>query len=118
LWLLPRDLRADLRAVYAVVRMIDQLGDAATGDRTSALHDFRRDLGTVGNTGRPCSPVLAALVAPMRRRELPRALRPAGRRQPAGPARHPLRELADLLDYCALSAAPIGRLVMAVSGAA
>ena len=119
LWLLPRDLRADLRAVYAVVRTIDQLGDAAPGDRTSALHDFRRDLGTVWTTGRPRSPVLAALVAPMRRRELPRGpfdRLVAANLQDQRVTRY--ESFPDLLDYCALSAAPIGRLVLAVFGAA
>jgi squalene synthase HpnC len=117
--LLPRDLRADLRAVYAVVRTIDQLGDAAPGDRTAALHGFRRDLATVWTTGRPHSPVLAALVAPVRRRELPRG--PFDRLVAANLQDQRVTRyecFPDLLDYCALSAAPIGRLVLALFGVA
>jgi squalene synthase HpnC len=117
--LLPRDLRADLRAVYAVVRTIDQLGDAAPGDRTAALHGFRRDLATVWTTGRPQSPVLAALVAAVRRRDLPRGpfdLLVAANLQDQRVTRYEC--FSDLLDYCALSAAPIGRLVLAAFGAA
>jgi squalene synthase HpnC len=116
--LLPRDLRADLRAVYAVVRTIDQLGDESTGDRTAQLHAFRGDLASVWTTGQPASPILAALVAPVRRRGLPRE--PFDRLVEANlqdqrVARYDRFE--DLLAYCALSAAPIGRLVLAVFGA-
>jgi squalene synthase HpnC len=117
--LLPRDVRADLRAVYAVVRTIDQLGDEGTGDRRAALHAFGRDLTTVWTTGRPHSPVLAALVTPVRRRGL--SLEPFERLMAAN-----LRDqrvthyerFPDLLDYCAFSAAPIGGLVLAVFGVA
>jgi squalene synthase HpnC len=117
--LLPRDVRADLRAIYAVVRTIDQLGDEWPGDRTAALLAFRRDLATVWTTGRPHSPVLAALVGPARRRELPRGpfdLLVAANLQDQRVTRYEC--FSDLLDYCALSAAPIGRLVLAAFGAA
>jgi squalene synthase HpnC len=117
--LLPRELRADLRAVYAVVRTIDQLGDAGTGDRRAALEAFRRDLATVWITGRPHSAVLTALVPTVERRGLP--LEPferllAANLQDQRVARY--ERFADLLAYCSLSAAPIGRLVLAVFGAA
>ena len=116
--LLPRDVRADLRAVYAVVRTIDELGDESPGDRTAALHAFSRDLATVWTTGRPRSPVLAALVPPVRRRGLPREpfdQLVAANLQDQRVTRYD--RFADLLDYCALSAAPIGRLVLAVFAA-
>jgi squalene synthase HpnC len=117
--LLPRNLRADLRAVYAAVRTIDQLGDEAPGDRTAGLLDFRRDLATVWTTGRPRSPVLATLVTPVRRRQLPRA--PFDRLVAANLQDQRITRydsFADLLDYCALSAAPIGHLVLAMFGVA
>jgi squalene synthase HpnC len=116
--LLPRDLRADLRTVYAVVRTIDQLGDDARGDRTTALLDFRRDLATVWTSGRPRSPVLTALVGPVHRRDLPRG--PFDRLVAANLQDQRVTRyecFPDLLDYCALSAAPIGQLVLAVFGA-
>ena len=117
--LLPRALRTDLRAIYAVVRTIDQLGDDTPGDRTTALLDFRRDLATVWTSGRPHSPVLTALVAPVRRRDLPRG--PFDRLVAANLQDQRVTRydcFPDLLDYCALSAAPIGHLVLAVFGAA
>ena len=56
----PRPVRAHLRAVYDVVRMIDDLGDEADGDRAAALHAFADDLALVW-TGEPRSPVLRRL---------------------------------------------------------
>ncbi|MGH3769085.1 MAG: squalene/phytoene synthase family protein, partial [Pseudonocardiaceae bacterium] len=54
--LLPRTLRADLIAVYDVVRVIDDLGDAADGDRTALLTEFGRDLATAWDGGQPDHP--------------------------------------------------------------
>ena len=116
--LLPRELRDDLRAVYAVVRTIDQLGDEGPGNRTAALHAFSRDLARVWTTGRPRSPVLAALVPGVRRRGLPRQpfdLLIAANLQDQRVTRY--ERFEDLLAYCALSAAPVGRLVLTVFGA-
>lgn len=55
--ILPAQLRADLRAVYDVVRVIDELGDSAPGDRTTQLVDFAGDLARCGTAARrrhPC----------------------------------------------------------------
>ncbi|MBV9141948.1 MAG: squalene synthase HpnC [Pseudonocardiales bacterium] len=117
LWLLPRGLRADLIAVYNVVRVIDDLGDAARGDRVALLEEFGRDLATVWAGWRPEHPVL-------------RRLRPVVRAH--GLDREPFERLvhANLLDqrvhryatyvqlrgYCALSAEPVGRIVLALLG--
>lgn len=116
--LLPREIRADLRAVYAVVRTIDDLGDEAAGDRAAQLRAFSADLAAVWSTGRPRSPVLAGLVATVDRRGL--SPEPFQRLVQANLADQQVTRyasFADLLDYCALSAAPIGRLVLAVFGA-
>src|SRR5947209_18810901 len=42
--LLPRGVRMDLRAVYDVVRLIDDLGDEAEGDRTAQLQALSAEL--------------------------------------------------------------------------
>jgi squalene synthase HpnC len=113
--LLPRARRQHLRAVYDVVRTIDDLGDEATGDRTALLTAFQADLATVWQGGRPQAVVL---------RRLQIAVAEAGLTQ------QPFDDLVaanlqdqritgyatrvDLLGYCALSANPIGRLVLQV----
>ena len=118
---LPSDLRADLRAVYDVVRTIDDLGDEIPerrpGDRTEALRAFAGDLAAVWSATPPGDPVLARLAPVVRRRGLDRE--PFERLVQANlrdqeVTRYPT--FADLLDYCALSAAPIGALVLQVFG--
>lgn len=115
---LPRGLRADLRAVYDVVRVIDELGDAAAGDRTDQLHRFADDLATIWRGGTPQAPVLRAVVATIRCCALPEAefqsLVAANLHDQHVTC---YRTHDELMQYCMLSAAPIGRLVLAVFGA-
>src|SRR5689334_17103274 len=59
--LLPVAVRTHLRAVYEVVRTIDDLGDEADGDRAEQLRRFADDLALVW-TGEPRAPVLRRLV--------------------------------------------------------
>ncbi|SDF09269.1 squalene synthase HpnC [Pseudonocardia oroxyli] len=113
---LPTRHRTRLQAVYAVVRTIDDLGDEGPGtpaERVAALEAFRADL----HSPRPRSPVLAALArdAP----DLP--TEPFDRLivanvQDQHVASYPTWDA--LLGYCALSADPIGRIVLALFGAA
>jgi squalene synthase HpnC len=118
---LPRALRTDLRAVYDVVRTIDDLGDeggtGATGPdpdaRLAELTAFAEDLARVWSTGAPRAPVLARLVPVVRRHDLPsgpfdRLVRANVVDQQVGR----YETFADLLGYCDLSAAPIGELVL------
>ena len=118
LLLLPRSLRHDLKAVYDVTRVVDDLGDRARGDRTALLEEFRADLTRVWSTGEPSLPVLQRLVPVARRRDLPEA---------------PFQDLVsanlhdqrvttyetfdDVVAYCRLSADPVGRIVLALFGA-
>jgi squalene synthase HpnC len=115
--LLPADLRADLRAVYDVVRTIDQLGDAAPGDRVAALTGFADELARVWTDDPPEQPVLLGLRCAVHRRNLPRE--PFDRLLAANLADQRVTRratFADLLGYCDLSAAPVGRLVLALFG--
>jgi squalene synthase HpnC len=114
---LPRALRADLVAVYDVARVIDDLGDEASGDRTALLQAFRADLAHVWTTGEPEAEVLRGLVPAVRRRALDPE--PFDRLVQANlldqrVTRYPA--FADLLAYCELSAEPVGRIVLAVFG--
>jgi squalene synthase HpnC len=115
--LLPRRLRADLIAVYNVARVIDDLGDAATGDRGALLRDFGRDLATVWDGERPDHPVLRQLVPTVRAHALDRE--PFERLIQANlldQRVHRYATYADLRGYCELSAEPIGRIVLALFG--
>ncbi|SNX65297.1 squalene synthase HpnC [Streptomyces sp. TLI_55] len=130
---LPRAWRADLMAVYGFARLVDDIGDGdlAPGgadarllgvspeeadDRLVMLDAFEADLGRVF-TGEPRHPLLRRLQPTVRRR----ALTPepflgliAANRQDQLVTRYETYD--DLLAYCELSANPVGRLVLAVTG--
>ncbi|MDT4916255.1 MAG: hypothetical protein QOH89_955 [Pseudonocardiales bacterium] len=118
---LPSQARDHLRRAYGFARFVDDLGDAgelATGDRLALLDLVDRDVQELAG-GRPAlAPVrdLAPLVAA---HDLPlqplRDLIEANRRDQTV-----LRydTFDDLLGYCRLSAAPVGRIVLAIAGVA
>ena len=118
--LLPADVRGHLRAVYDVVRVIDNLGDDAgePAVRTTALEAYAADLATVWTTGRPADQALRRLVPTAEARRLAHqdfADLVAANLQDQHVTRY--GTYAELRGYCALSAAPIGRLVLQVFGA-
>lgn len=117
---LPAAVRTHLRAVYDVVRVIDNLGDDAgpPAARLAALEAFGADLATVWSTGRPADPVLVALVPSARAVDLQHrdfAALVEANVQDQKVTRY--GTYGQLRGYCALSAAPIGRLVLSVFGA-
>ena len=110
---LPKAVRMDLHAVYAVARTIDDLGDLAPGDRTAALHDFRADLHQIWRDRAPRRPVLRALAPTVRARGL--TAEPFDRLIEANLIDQWVTRydtFGDLLRYCRLSAEPVGRLVL------
>jgi squalene synthase HpnC len=113
--LLPAAPRRHLVTVYDVVRVIDDLGDEAPGDRTELLQAFAVDLRRVWTDGLPAHPVLRPLVRTARECRLepePFERLLQANLQDQAVTRYPDREA--LLQYCALSAAPVGRIVLAV----
>ncbi|RSS80908.1 squalene synthase HpnC [Streptomyces sp. WAC06614] len=130
---LPRAWRDDLMAVYGYARLVDDIGDGdlapgghdaallgvppeAAGDRLALLDAFEADLGRVFD-GTPRHPLLQALRPVVRRH----ALTPgpflgliAANRQDQQVSRYETYE--DLLAYCELSANPVGRLVLSITG--
>lgn len=122
--LLPRNLRADLIAVYNVARVIDDLGDGGPADRgpaerTALLGEFRVDLAAVWGGRRPAHPALRDLVPVVAARGLDRD--PFDRLIQANLIDqhvHQYLTFAQLCEYCTLSADPVGRIVLAVFGAA
>ncbi|WP_069812319.1 squalene synthase HpnC [Streptomyces sp. TP-A0874] len=138
---LPRAWRADLMAVYGYARLVDDIGDGdlAPGgadaaylgvepehadDRLTMLDALEADLRRVfagpapaGDPDAPRHPLLRALAPTVRRRGLtPRPFLDliAANRQDQQVRRYPTYD--DLLGYCELSANPVGRLVLAITG--
>ncbi len=114
---LPRRARSHLIAIYDVVRVIDDLGDEADGDRTAQLKAFADDMALVWAGGTPRAGVLRRLVPTVRATGLPREL--FDRMVSANLRDQRVSEYQtypDLLGYCALSANPVGRMVLGVFG--
>ncbi|MDQ0584636.1 squalene synthase HpnC [Streptomyces rishiriensis] len=135
---LPRAWRDDLMAVYGFARLVDDIGDGdlapggadarllgvsatAAEDRLTLLDAFEADLRRVfgGSDGPPRHPLLRRLQPTVRRRSLtpePFLGLIAANRQDQLVTRYETYD--DLLAYCELSANPVGRLVLAVTGSA
>jgi squalene synthase HpnC len=118
--LLPRPVRGHLLAIYGYARLVDQIGDAAAGDRLAALDLFELDFSRIFEPGsQPTNPVLVRLAPTVHALDLPeqpfRALIEANRRDQLVSS---YASFQQLLDYCALSANPVGELVLRVFGVA
>jgi squalene synthase HpnC len=114
--LLPARWRGDLLALYGFARLADELGDAYAGDRPAALDALEHELA-LAFEGRARHPLLRALEPVIRRHALPRepfaALIEANRRDQRV---HRYESFDELRGYCALSADPVGRLVLCLDG--
>jgi squalene synthase HpnC len=112
--LLPRRTRRDLLAIYGYARLVDDLGDEASGDRMALLDWLERELDQV-YAGAPEHPVMRELALTVRQFDLPdepfRRLLEANRQDQRVSS---YRTYQDLLAYCELSANPIGHLVLHV----
>lgn len=115
---LPRRVRGHLLALYGFARLVDDVGDEASGDRLALLDWLDAEVDRV-YAGAPTLPVTARLAATVRacaiRSDPLRALI-AANRQDQRITRY--ETIDDLFAYCELSANPVGRLVLAVLGAA
>ncbi len=116
--LLPERYRRHLMAVYVYARTVDDAGDlAAPGDRTRLLAELEEDLvrlyaggvprlpavtglsGTVGACGIPMQPFLDLIKANQQDQVITR-----------------YETFGELVQYCQLSANPVGRIVLRVFG--
>lgn len=117
-FLLGPRVRGHLLAIYGFARLVDDLGDEAHGDRLEQLDLLEEDLARVWE-GTPRDPLLVRLQATVRECCIPRApfLRLIeANRQDQRVTRY--RTFQELLDYCELSANPVGHLVLYVFGQA
>ena len=116
--LLPDRLRTHLRAVYGYARLVDNLGDEYPGDRAAALDWVEGQLDSLF-AGAPSHPVFRRLAPTVDRFHLSRT--PFDRLLAANRLDQRRRRYAtweELMGYCALSANPVGHLVLAVFKAA
>ena len=122
---LPRHARADMMAFYGFARLVDQIGDSYRGDRRAALEWLAAETdaaladAAAGRTdagGR--HPLVAGAARSVRRLGLDPS--PLYDLIAANRMDQDVRSYAgftDLLGYCALSANPVGRLVLGAFGA-
>ena len=115
-WLLPRELRPHIYAVYAYCRGVDDLGDEAEGDRLALLDNWETELRRCYN-GTASDPRFVALADTIGRFDIPpepfQRLIEANRRDQRVSRYETFDEL---LDYCSYSANPVGHLVLYVFG--
>ena len=112
--LLPAGIRRHLRAIYGFARLTDSLGDEYTGDRMVALEWLEGQLDGLfaGTPGHAVFRQLAPTVEGLGLSRAPFDDLVAANRMDQVKNRY--ADWAELLDYCALSANPVGRLVLAV----
>ena len=122
--LLPRRLRPAVRAIYRYARSADDIadeGDFSDAERLANLARYRSALQRIGTGQAPeaaLAPVFAPLAQAVARHQLP--LVPffdllSAFEQDVTVKRYD--DYAALLDYCAHSANPVGRLMLALYGA-
>lgn len=120
--ILGRRRARQLMAIYGFARLVDDVGDESVGDRGALLDlialELRRAFGEDGQET-PQHPLMQELALTVRECRLP-----------AGPferliaanrldqVRTRYESFPQLLEYCQLSAAPVGELVLGVFGAA
>jgi len=117
--ILPPAERGHLRAIYGFARLVDDTGDESPGDRVALLDWLDADVDRLFAGVLPGHPLLRQLAPTVRACGLEpgpfHRLIEANRRDQRQTR---YRTFDDLLDYCQLSAAPVGELVLGVFGAA
>jgi squalene synthase HpnC len=113
---LPAAVRRHLMALYGFARLTDDIGDEAVADRPALLDWLEAELGRAA-LGRATHPLMTALTPTLVELDLPlepfEALIDANRQDQVV---RRYQRFEDLVGYCMLSAAPVGRLVLAILG--
>ena len=114
----PR-LRESLLAIYGFARLVDQVGDEVEGDRLALLAWLDSEVDRIYAGGMPEHPALRRMAVVARETGIP--AEPLHRLVEANRVDQTVSSYAtfdDLLAYCALSADPVGRMVLHVFDAA
>jgi squalene synthase HpnC len=117
--MVPAGLRPDMARLYAYCRTVDDLGDESRdgADAEERLRLWRQDVRRMFAGSTPVHPVLIALAETVRRHELDAEpffdLVDANLQDQRV---HTYPGWAELRAYCRLSAAPVGRVVLALFG--
>jgi squalene synthase HpnC len=121
-WFLPRQLRADLLAIYGYARFVDDIGDEADVDpvtRLGMLDVVDADVTTLFGGGDATLPAVAALTTGVRAGRVPETpLRQLVEANRLDQRADRYETFDDLRAYCVLSADPVGQLVLAALGLA
>ncbi|MFF4238376.1 squalene synthase HpnC [Actinomadura geliboluensis] len=112
--LLPARHRAGLRAVYGYARLVDDIGDEAPPEQRAKLLDLvDDDLDRVFAGRTPNLPQLRRLAGAVHAHRIPEApFRDLVRANRQDQVVHRYETFDELAGYCALSAAPVGRIVL------
>jgi len=117
--LLPSELRAPVRVIYAFARSADDLadeGDASASERIAALNAYERELDHIDAGREPSSDLFLELALTLKEHHLnTQLLRDllSAFRQDVVQTRY--ASFDELLDYCSRSANPVGRIMLALS---
>ena len=117
--LLPPELRAPVRVIYAFARSADDLadeGDASASERIAALNAYERELDHIDAGREPSSDLFQQLALTLKEHHLnTQLLRDllSAFRQDVVQTRY--ASFDELLDYCSRSANPVGRIMLALS---
>jgi squalene synthase HpnC len=126
--ILSGDQRRHLMAIYRFARLTDQIGDAAHGNRLAMLDELQRQVDTCvdvqtdvngENDAGARHPIIETLLPTIRECGLP--IGPFHRLIDANrldQRKRRCENYQELLDYCDLSANPVGELVLHVFGVA
>lgn len=115
---LPIRVRSHLLATYRYARYVDDLGDEAPGDRVAALEGIADAVRQLYAGQLPDDPVVAGMEPVVRQCAVPAhcLLRLVeANLQDQQITRY--RSFGDLVDYCRLSANPVGEIVLGIFGA-
>jgi squalene synthase HpnC len=114
----PR-LRKSLLAIYGFARLVDQVGDEVTGDRLALLDWLDSEIDRIYAGETPDHPALRRIAAVARESDIPpEPLHDLVEANRVDQTVSSYATFEDLLSYCALSADPVGRMVLYVFRAA